>query len=71
MTFNLKKRAFVLGVATMLTALPGLAADKKTVSINAASMFDKDHPFTQTYAKFGELVNKYQDEVNYRRARSA
>lgn len=65
MTFNLKKRAFVLGVAAMLTALPGMAADKKNVSLSAASMFDKDHPFTQTYFKFGELVNKYQDEVNF------
>ena len=65
MTFPLKKRAFVLGMAAMLATLPALAADKKTVSISAASMFDKDHPFTQTYAKFGELVNKYQDEVNF------
>ncbi len=65
MTFNLKKRAFVLGVAAMLTALPAVAADKKNVSLSAASMFDKDHPFTQTYYKFGELVNKYQDEVNF------
>lgn len=65
MTFPLKKRAFVLGVAAMLATLPALAADKKTVSISAASMFDKDHPFTQTYAKFGELVNQYQEEVNF------
>ena len=64
MTFHLKKRALVLGVAAMLVGLPSVAADKKTVSLNAASMFDKDHPFTQTYYKFGELVNKYQDEVN-------
>lgn len=63
MSFFLTKRTLVLGAAAMLIALPGLAADKKTVSINAASMFDKDHPFTQTYYKFGELVNKYQDEV--------
>ena len=65
MTFNLNKRAFVLGVAAMLTAMSGMAADKKTVSLSAASMFDKEHPFTQTYYKFGELVNKYQDEVNF------
>ena len=65
MTFHLKKRAFALGVAAVITALPGVAADKKTASLNAASMFDKDHPFTQTYFKFGELVNKYQDEVNF------
>lgn len=38
-------------------------ADKKTVVLSAASMFDTDHPFTQTYIKFEELVNKYQDEV--------
>jgi TRAP-type C4-dicarboxylate transport system substrate-binding protein len=65
MSFSLKKRALVLGLVGMLAAFPGMAADKKTVSLNAASMFDKEHPFTQTYYKFGELVNQYQDEVNF------
>lgn len=50
---------------TAMSAMSGMAADKKTVSLSAASMFDKEHPFTQTYYKFGELVNKYQDEVNF------
>lgn len=36
---------------------------KKVVTLVAASMFDSSHPFNQCYAKFGELVNKYQDEV--------
>ena len=47
----------------MLSAFSSIAAEKKTVTLSAASMFDKDHPFTQTYIKFEELVNKYQDEV--------
>lgn len=36
---------------------------KKVITLNAASMFDETHPFTQTYYKFEELVNLYQDEV--------
>lgn len=59
----LKKSVLSLGVIALMAAFPSMAAEKKVVSINAASMFDKDHPFTQTYYKFGELVNKYQDEV--------
>ena len=39
------------------------SSEKKVVKITAASMFDENHPFTQTYYKFEELVNKYQDEV--------
>ncbi len=64
MSFKFKKSVLVLGAAALLTAFSSIAADKKTVTLNAASMFDKDHPFSQTYYKFGELVNKYQDEVN-------
>lgn len=41
----------------------GEAAEKKVITLNAASMFDESHPFTQTYFKFEELVNEYQDEV--------
>jgi TRAP-type C4-dicarboxylate transport system substrate-binding protein len=63
MSFLSKKRALVLGVAALLSAFSSIAAEKKTVTLSAASMFDKDHPFTQTYIKFEELVNKYQDEV--------
>ena len=63
MSFIFKKSVLVLGAVAMLATFPSIAAEKKTVSINAASMFDKDHPFTQTYYKFGELVNQYQDEV--------
>jgi TRAP-type transport system periplasmic protein len=63
MSFIFKKSVLVMGAVALLAAFPGIAAEKKTVSLNAASMFDKDHPFTQTYYKFGELVNKYQDEV--------
>lgn len=37
--------------------------EKKVITLNAASMFDESHPFTQTYFKFEELVNEYQDEV--------
>lgn len=39
------------------------SGEKKTVKITAASMFDENHPFTQSYYKFEELVNEYQDEV--------
>jgi TRAP-type C4-dicarboxylate transport system substrate-binding protein len=37
--------------------------EKPVINLNAASMFDESHPFTQTYFKFEELVNKYQDEA--------
>lgn len=37
--------------------------EQKVITLNAASMFDESHPFTQTYYKFEELVNLYQDEV--------
>ncbi|MDC7222329.1 MAG: TRAP transporter substrate-binding protein [Spirochaetales bacterium] len=36
---------------------------KRVVTLNAASMFDESHPYTQTYFKFEELVNEYQDEI--------
>ena len=63
MSFLFRKSVLVLGVAALLSAFSSVAAEKKTVSLSAASMFDKDHPFTQTYIKFEELINKYQDEV--------
>ena len=37
--------------------------EKKVVVLNGASMFDVDHPYTQTLIKFEELVNEYQDEA--------
>jgi len=40
-----------------------VAGEKKVIVLNAASMFDETHPFSQTLVKFEELVNKYQDEV--------
>ena len=58
-----KKSVLALGAVALLTAFSTIAAEKKTVTLSAASMFDKDHPFTQSYFKFEELVNKYQDEV--------
>jgi TRAP-type transport system periplasmic protein len=39
------------------------SGEKKVVVLNGASMFDTDHPYTQTLIKFEELVNQYQDEV--------
>ncbi len=42
----------------------GASGEKRTVVLNGASMFDVDHPYTQTLIKFEELVNQYQDEVN-------
>ncbi|MDA3808731.1 MAG: TRAP transporter substrate-binding protein [Spirochaetaceae bacterium] len=40
-----------------------VSGEKEIITLNAASMFDESHPFTQTYFKFEELVNKYQDEA--------
>lgn len=64
MSLTLRKAMsiFVILVITMVSVM-GVAAQKKTVVLSAASMFDTDHPFTQSYMKFEELVNKYQDEV--------
>ncbi len=59
---TLMKRLALVALA-LVTVLSVVAADRKTVSLVAASMFDTDHPFTQSYMKFEELVNKYQDEV--------
>ena len=42
-----------------------VAGEKKVIVMNAASMFDETHPFTQTLIKFEELVNEYQDEVTF------
>ncbi|MGL1893596.1 MAG: TRAP transporter substrate-binding protein [Spirochaetaceae bacterium] len=42
---------------------PAESGEMKVITLNAASMFDKDHPYSQSYYKFEELVNKYQDEV--------
>jgi TRAP-type C4-dicarboxylate transport system substrate-binding protein len=39
------------------------SGEKKVIVLNGASMFDVDHPYTQTLIKFEELVNEYQDEV--------
>jgi TRAP-type transport system periplasmic protein len=58
-----KKSLLAISAVAMLTAFSTIAAEKKTVTLSAASMFDKEHPFTQSYFKFEELVNKYQDEV--------
>ena len=63
MLFLSKKSVLVLGAAALLSAFSSVAAEKKTITLSAASMFDRDHPFTQTYIKFEELINKYQDEV--------
>ena len=49
---------FAAGKAEVATT-----GEKKVVVLNGASMFDVDHPYTQTLIKFEELVNKYQDEV--------
>ncbi|WP_168203597.1 TRAP transporter substrate-binding protein [Oceanispirochaeta crateris] len=58
---------FLLSVSAFANGQQDSAApangEKKVMKINAASMFDEVHPFTQTYYKFEELVNKYQDEV--------
>jgi TRAP-type transport system periplasmic protein len=62
MTFRLKK-GIALCLLVLLAVVPGFAQGKKTVVLSAASMFDTTHPFTQSYIKFEELVNKYQDEV--------
>jgi TRAP-type C4-dicarboxylate transport system substrate-binding protein len=71
-----KKTGMRLLVALMLLVLaqsvvfaagaaesPAASGEKKVVVLNGASMFDVDHPYTQTLIKFEELVNKYQDEV--------
>ncbi|MEW6549873.1 MAG: TRAP transporter substrate-binding protein [Spirochaetota bacterium] len=64
MSFNARKTLSILALSILaMAAVFGAAAQKKTVVLSAASMFDTDHPFTQTYIKFEELVNKYQDEV--------
>jgi len=62
MTFRSMKGIALCSLA-LLAASAGFAADKKTIVLSAASMFDTTHPFTQTYIKFEELVNKYQSEV--------
>ena len=56
------KQVVALFSLVLLTAV-GAFAQQRTVVLSAASMFDTTHPFTQTYIKFEELVNKYQNEV--------
>ena len=66
-----KKTGMRLLVALMLLVLaqavvfaagaaesPAAGGEKKVVVLNGASMFDVDHPYTQTLIKFEELVNK-------------
>lgn len=63
MTLRIGRVVLAFSALALLSIASAFSADKKVVTLSAASMFDTDHPFTQSYIKFEELVNKYQDEV--------
>lgn len=60
---SFRSKQIVVLCSLVLLAAVAVSAQQKTVVLSAASMFDTTHPFTQSYIKFEELVNKYQNEV--------
>lgn len=62
MIFVLLGIVIVLGSCGQGKSKSGGSSEKAVILLNAASMFDTNHPFTQTLMKFEELVNEYQNE---------